>query len=74
MTPEQFYGLDEMEQAEVIWEGRHIADREDKEHHILLYKIDELFVEVHYSKDHNVIVTFNAFSKNELLDIYLPKN
>ena len=42
MTPEQFYELDEMEQAEVIWDGKHIADRQDAEHHILLYKIDDL--------------------------------
>ena len=74
MTPEQFYELDEMEQAEVIWDGKHIADRQDKEHHILLYKIDDLFVEVYYHKESNIIVKFNAFSKNELLDIYLPKN
>ena len=74
MTPEQFYELDEMEQAEVIWDGKHIADRQDNEHHILLYKIDDLYVEVYYSKEHNIIVKFNAFSKNKLLDIYLPKN
>ena len=29
MTPEQFYDLDEMEQAETVWEGKHIADRQD---------------------------------------------
>ena len=51
MTPEQFYELDEMEQAEVIWDGKHIADRQDKEHHILLYKIDDLFVEVYHHKE-----------------------
>jgi hypothetical protein len=61
MTPEQFYRLDEMEQAEVIWERKHVADRQDKDHHILLYKIDDLFVEVYYHKEHNVIVKFNAF-------------
>ena len=71
MTPEQFYHLDEMEQAEVIREGKHVADRQDKEHHILLYKIDDLFVEVYYFKEHDVIVRFNAFSKTELLDFYL---
>jgi hypothetical protein len=74
MTPEQFYHLDEMEQAEVIWEGKHVADRQDNEHHILLYKIDDLFVEVYYSKEHNYITKFNPFSDNELLDAYLPKN
>jgi hypothetical protein len=74
MTPEQFYHLDEMEQAEVIWEGKHVVDRQDKEHHILLYKIDDLFVEVYYNKEDNIIVKFKAFSESELLDIYLPKN
>jgi hypothetical protein len=53
MTPEQFYGLDEMERAEVIWEGKHIADRQDKEHHILLYKIDDLFVAFYYHKEYD---------------------
>ena len=74
MTPEQFYDLDEQEQAETIWEGVHIAGRQDEEHNILLYKIDDLFVEVYHHKEYNVIRRFNAFSKNELLDIYLPKN
>ena len=46
MTPEQFYELDEQEQVEVIWEGKVIADRQDSEHIILVYKIDDLYVEV----------------------------
>ena len=70
MTPTQFYKLDEAEQAEVIWEGQHIADRHDEEHNILLYKIDELYVEVYYHKEYNIIRKFNAFSRVELLDIY----
>jgi hypothetical protein len=74
MTPKQFYNLDEQELAAAIWDGKHIADRQDKEHHILLYKIDDLFVEVYHHKEHNFMVRFNAFSQNELLDIYLPKN
>jgi hypothetical protein len=74
MTPEQFYELDEMEQAEVIWEGKHVADRQDKERQTLLYKIDDLFIEVYYNKEDNIIVKFKAFSESELLDIYLPKN
>ena len=74
MTPKQFYNLDEQELAAVIREGKHIADRQDKEHHILLYKIDYLYVEVYYSKEHNYITKFNPFSNSELLDLYLPKN
>ena len=74
MTPEQFIDLDEMEQAEVIREGKHIADRQDNEHHILLYKIDDLYVEVYYSKEHNYITKFNAFSNGELPADYFPTN
>ena len=74
MTPKQFYNLDEQELAAAIWEGKHVADRQDKEHHILLYKIDDLFVEVYHHKEYNVIRKFRAYTEHELLDIYLPKN
>ncbi|HEV8082287.1 MAG TPA: hypothetical protein VGP55_03755 [Chitinophagaceae bacterium] len=62
-----------MEQAELIWEGKHIADRIDGEHNVLLYKVDDLYVEV-FHREYNVKRKFAAFSKNELLDIYLSKN
>jgi len=74
MTPEQFYSLDEMEQAEVIREGKHIADRQDKDCHILLYKIDDLYVEVYYSKEQNYITKFNPFIDSESLAYYFPTN
>jgi hypothetical protein len=75
MTPEQFYHhLDEMEQAEVIWEGKVFADRQDDEYMILVYKIDDLYVEVYVHKQYNVIRKFMAYREHELLDMYLPKN
>ena len=74
MTPSQFYSLDEAEQAETVWEGEHIADRKDEEHNILLYQIGNLFVEAYYHREHNVLRKFKAFTKDELLDIYLLKN
>ena len=74
MRPEQFYELDETEQAEVIWDGKHVADRQDNEHHILLYKIDDLYVEVYHHKEHNIIAKFNPFSDNEILNDYFPAN
>jgi len=40
MTLYQWRALDEMEQAEAVWSGTHIADREDDLHNILLYQID----------------------------------
>lgn len=74
MTPEQFYRLDEQEQAEIVWKGKHIADREEKEYSILLYQYNDLYIEVYYHKQYNTIRKFEAFTKDELLDIYLPKN
>jgi hypothetical protein len=75
MTPKQFNELDEQEQAEVIWEGKHIGDRQDEEYSILLYEIEaDFYVEVYLHKVHNVIHKFMAYREHELLDIYLPKN
>lgn len=72
MTPEQFFDLDEMEQAEEIWEGTHVGNREDQEHNILLFKLDDLYVEVFVHKEYQVIRRFEAFTPIELLDIYKP--
>ncbi len=74
MAPQEFYELDEGEQAETIWEGKVIGTREDEVHNILLYKIKDLFVEVFYHREYNVIRKFDAYREHELLDIYLPKN
>lgn len=63
-----------MEQGKIVWEGKHIGERSISEYHILLYMIEDLFVEVVYDKQANVIKKFEAFTKHQLLDIYLPKN
>jgi len=71
MTLFQFLALDEMEQQEAIWEGVHIADREDEEHRVLLYQIDSFYVEVFYHKEYNVIRSYRPFSSTEQLAPYL---
>lgn len=45
MTLYEFNALDEMEQAEAVWDGVHIGERFDEEHNILLYHIDKFYVE-----------------------------
>ena len=62
MTPEQFYKLDEMKQAEIVWKGTHIGQRQDEDYIIMLYKKDNLFVEVFLHKKDQVIKKFQAFS------------
>jgi hypothetical protein len=62
MSLYEFDALDEMEQAEVIWDGVHIAERWDEQHNILLYQIDSFYVEVFHHKELNVIRRFRSFS------------
>ncbi len=73
MTPEQFNDLEESEQAETVWDGVQVAERFYRQFHVLLYKIDNLYVEVFYHEDHNYIRKFNAFDKYKLLDVYLER-
>ena len=63
--------MDEMEQAEAVWSGVYIEDRQDEEHRILLYQIDGFYVEVYYHKEYNVIRKFRPFASTEQLRPYL---
>ncbi len=73
MTLYQFNDLDEMEQAEAVWDAVFVADREDEEHKILLYQIDSFYVEVYYHSEYNVIRRFRSFSSTDQLQPYLDK-
>lgn len=73
MTLYQFNALDEMEQAEAVWSGTHIGDRQDEKHNILLYQIDAFYVEVYYNREHNEIVRFRSFSNPDQLFAYVGK-
>jgi hypothetical protein len=65
--------LDEAKQAEATWNGEFIADRVDQEHTILLYQVDDFYVEVYYHQDDNVIKRFRSFSSIEQLIPYLEQ-
>ena len=73
MTLYQFLALDEMEQQEAIWDGVHIADRDEGEHKILLYQIDAFYVEVFYHKEYNVIRKYLPFNSIDKLAPYLEQ-
>ena len=74
MTPKEFYNLDEQKQAETIWDGKFISYRQTNEYAILLYQVQNLYVEVYYHKCCNTITKFEAVTKAELLAIYLSKD
>ena len=73
MTIYEFIGMNESEKAEAVWHGVIIANREDKEHRILLYTMDEFYVEVFYDNISNEIRRFRPFTTIQLLDPYLDK-
>lgn len=65
MTFYEFIVMDEMEQAEAVWEGIHIGNRQDEEHNILCYQIDSFYVEVLYHTEYNVIRRYRPFKNPE---------
>lgn len=73
MTIRQFLAADEMEQIEAVWEGKHVNTRDDGTHTILLYKIDDFYVEVYYHKEYNVIRKFEALTEDQLI-LYTDRN
>lgn len=70
MTFQQFIELDEMEQQEAIWEGKFVADTDDDEHKILLYQIDDFYVEVYLHKEYNVVRKYKALASQLGAAIY----
>lgn len=73
MTLYEFNALDEMEQAEAVWDGVFLGDRKDDEHRILLYQIDGFYVEAYYHMDYNILRRFRSFSSTDHLDPYLKE-
>ncbi|MEO7834804.1 MAG: hypothetical protein ABIR50_05755 [Ginsengibacter sp.] len=73
MTLYEFKQLDETEQMEAVWDAVFVADREDREHRILLYQIDAFYVEVYYNKEYNDIRRFRSLSSTDQLQPYLDK-
>ena len=74
MKLEDFLDLDEMEQAEAIWSGILQGTRHDGEYRILLYKIDEFYVEAWYHVEYNVLRKFVPFDDKESLAPYFGLN
>jgi hypothetical protein len=71
MTLYEFTNLNDYEQACAVWNGQYITDRVDGDMSLLLYSVDDFFVEVIYEGEHNKIIVFNSFIARNLLDPYL---
>jgi hypothetical protein len=74
MTLDDFLDMDEMEQAEAVWSGEHVGTRHEEGYRILLYKIDEFYVEAWYHVEYNVLRKFVLFDDKETLALYFGLN
>jgi len=72
MTPFNLGHLDELEQADVIWEqGVLIDERKDDFYNILLFQVEGFYAEIYYHSHFNVIIKIKTFSDTRLLEPYL---
>jgi len=73
VTLYQFKALSSFEQAEAVWSGTFLAQREDGYFRILLYQVDSFYVEVYYRKERNILSHFRPFTTTRQLDLYLEQ-
>jgi hypothetical protein len=74
MTLYQYKALQEKEQAEVLWEcGVHLGERSYEDHKILLYQIEDFYVEVFYHQEQNRLVRLRSFRNVDQLRPYLER-
>jgi hypothetical protein len=71
MSVEDFLDMDEMEQAEAVWSGKHVGTRHEAGYRILLYQIDKFYLEAWYHVEYNVLRKFVPFDDRESLAFYL---
>jgi len=71
MTLDEFRSLNEVEQANAVWEGVFIEVRKDNDGSVALYDLGGFYVEVYYSNSDNKITSLRPFKSTELLQPYL---
>jgi hypothetical protein len=71
LTLDDFNLLNESDQAEAIWQGTFLADREENGLIVRLYSLDNFYAEVFYDGHVNKILRLRAFDKIGQLGPYL---
>jgi hypothetical protein len=71
MTLNQFRLMDENEQLNFIWNSYEpVAERRDSYYRILLYQIDNFYIEVYHHSHFNVMIKLESFEDTSLLEPY----
>jgi hypothetical protein len=71
LTLDDFNALNEPEQAEAIWQGTFLADREENGFFVRLYSLNNFYAELFYNADTNKILRLRAFNALNELAPYL---
>jgi len=73
MTNYMFNLLNDDAKANAVWNGVCIGSRKDDDHNILLFQVDNFYVEVFYQREKNEITNFRSFTSTDQLELYLSK-
>jgi hypothetical protein len=72
VTLYQFKVLELNEQAQAVWEhGEHVATRMTAKYKILLWVVNEFYVEMFYNYHDNKIEKIRSFRNPEIIEPYL---
>lgn len=68
----QYNNLEELQQAEAAWsKGILLAERKEGFHKIILYQLQEFYIEITWHSHFNVILKVTCFTSTEHLEPYL---
>lgn len=74
MTDDEFDKLDENAKAYFLFaSGTYIATQVDKEQYILLYQLDDFYVEIFHNLEDNSVQMIKSFSDIDNLNPYLEQ-
>lgn len=73
MTLQRFVQLDYPGQMEATMEATCIGGRDENKFKVLLYQLNNFYIEVYYHKKHSHISDFVAFDSVEMLEPYLEQ-
>jgi hypothetical protein len=70
MTIYDFITLNNEEQAKVLGAGNILAHRDELNCKVLLYRMNDFFVEVYYNRSYRNIQSIKPFHTSALLNLY----
>ncbi len=70
MSLYDFIQLSQLEKTSMVWEGKFLSTRLEKEHTVVLYRVFDFFCEVYYDKKKNTVTKLNPFRTKTLLQYF----